>query len=127
METTERHPAYDSNDVVWNPATPIAVSNGWNWLGFPVEQTMTPGEAFAPTDVETLDIVVGQNGFAQFDGEKWVGTLTTMSPGLGYMYHSVSAKNAIYNSSIISDASAKSAAEYPQEAPWQSTYTNIPT
>ncbi|ROT04957.1 hypothetical protein EEL33_13840 [Muribaculaceae bacterium Isolate-037 (Harlan)] len=138
VETTGATSRIRLNDVAWNPATPIAVSNGWNWLGFPVEQTMTPDEAFAPTDVETLDIVVGQNGFAQFDGEKWVGTLTTMSPGLGYMYHSVSAKNVIYNSSIISDASAKSAAgistrgtvavdirKYPDIMPLVAKVTNL--
>lgn len=68
---------------------------------------MTVDEAFAPTDVETLDMVVGQNGFAQFDGEKWVGTLETMSPGMGYMYQSASAKKVIYNTSIVSNAAAR--------------------
>ncbi len=138
VETTGATSRIRLNDVAWNPATPIAISDGWNWLGFPVEQTMTPDEAFTPTDVETLDIVVGQNGFAQFDGEKWVGTLATMSPGLGYMYHSVSAKNVIYNSSIISDASAKSVAgistrgtvavdihKYPDIMPLVAKVTNL--
>lgn len=95
------------SDFAWNPATPIALNSGWNWLGYPVDQTMSVAEAFATTAAETLDIVVGQNGFAQFDGEKWVGTLETMSPGMGYMYQSQSAKNVVYNTSIVSTASAK--------------------
>lgn len=95
------------SDVAWNPATPIALNAGWNWLGYPVGQTMSVNEAFAPTKAESLDIVVGQNGFAQFDGETWVGTLETMSPGMGYMYQSQSAKNVVYNTSIVSTAAAK--------------------
>lgn len=95
------------NGVEWNPATPISINAGWNWLGYPVSQTMSVDEAFATTAAETLDVVVGQNGFAQFDGSKWIGTLETMSPGLGYMYFSQSSKNVVYNTSIVSTASAK--------------------
>lgn len=93
--------------VEWNPSTPISINAGWNWLGYPVSQTMSVDEAFATTAAETLDVVVGQNGFAQFDGSKWIGTLETMSPGLGYMYLSQSSKNVVYNTSIVSTASAK--------------------
>lgn len=98
------------SDVAWNPATSIPLNSGWNWLGYPAGQTMTPDEAFAPTKAETLDVVVGQNGFAQYDGEKWVGTLETMSPGMGYMYQSQTAKNVVYNTSIVSNAAARYAA-----------------
>lgn len=94
------------SDVAWNPATPISISSGWNWLGYPVGQTMSVDEAFASTTAETGDVIVGQNGFAQFDGENWVGTLSTMSPGMGYMYNSQSAKNVVYNTSIVSNAGA---------------------
>lgn len=107
VETTTATARQRLSDIAWNPATPIAVNAGWNWLGYPVSQTMSVDEAFAPTAAETLDVVVGQNGFAQFDGEKWVGTLETMSPGMGYMYQSQSAKNVVYNTSIVSNASAK--------------------
>lgn len=110
VETAAATARHRLSDVAWNPATPIALTAGWNWLGYPVGQTMSVDEAFAPTEAETLDIVVGQNGFAQFDGEHWVGTLETMSPGMGYMYQSQSPKNVVYNTSIVSTASAKSAA-----------------
>ena len=107
VETTTATARQRLSDIAWNPATPIAVNAGWNWLGYPESQTMSVDEAFAPTAAETLDVVVGQNGFAQFDGEKWVGTRETMSPGMGYMYQSQSAKNVVYNTSIVSNASAK--------------------
>ena len=107
VETTAATTRQRLSDIAWNPATPIAINSGWNWLGYPVSQTMSVDEAFATTNAETLDVVVGQNGFAQFDGENWIGTLETMSPGMGYMYQSQSAKNVVYNTSIVSTASAK--------------------
>lgn len=93
--------------VAWNPATPIALSDGWNWLGYPAEQTMTLDEAFATTTVEKLDAIVGQDGFAQYDGERWVGTLTTLVPGKGYMYQSQTEKQVAYNTAIVSKAHAQ--------------------
>ena len=117
VETSAAVTGQRLSDIARNPATPIALNAGWNWLGYPVGQTMTVDEAFATTEAETLDIVVGQNGFAQFDGEKWVGTLETMSPGLGYMYQSQSAKNVIYNTSIVSTASAKHASGISGNSP----------
>lgn len=93
--------------VAWNPATPIALSDGWNWLGYPAEQTMTLDEAFATTTVEKLDAIIGQDGFAQYDGERWVGTLTTLVPGKGYMYQSQTEKQVAYNTTIVSKAHAQ--------------------
>ncbi|MBE6302565.1 MAG: T9SS type A sorting domain-containing protein [Bacteroidales bacterium] len=107
VETTGATTLQRLSDFAWNPANSININSGWNWLGYPVAQTMSVDEAFAATDAETLDVIVGQNGFAQFDGEKWVGTLETMSPGMGYMYQSQSAKKIVYNTSIVSMAAAK--------------------
>ncbi|MBR2301346.1 MAG: chitobiase/beta-hexosaminidase C-terminal domain-containing protein, partial [Bacteroidaceae bacterium] len=107
VETTGATTLQRLSDFAWNPANSISINSGWNWLGYPVAQTMSVDEAFAATDAETLDVIVGQNGFAQFDGEKWVGTLETMSPGMGYMYQSQSAKKIVYNTSIVSMAAAK--------------------
>lgn len=107
VETTAATARQRLSDVAWNPAIPISLNAGWNWLGYPIGQTMSVNEAFATTDVETLDVIVGQNGFAQFDGENWVGTLETMSPGMGYMYQSQSEKYVVYNTSIVSTAAAK--------------------
>ncbi|MDE5902056.1 MAG: chitobiase/beta-hexosaminidase C-terminal domain-containing protein, partial [Muribaculaceae bacterium] len=105
------------SDVAWNPATPIALKAGWNWLGYPVAQTMSVDEALAPTEAEVLDMIVGQHGFAQYDGENWIGTLETMVPGMGYMYRSQSAKQLTYNTSIVSTAAARYAAGIATGAP----------
>ncbi|MCM1141865.1 MAG: chitobiase/beta-hexosaminidase C-terminal domain-containing protein [Muribaculum sp.] len=117
VETSSATGRQRLSEIAWNPATPIALNSGWNWLGYPVSQTMTVDEAFAPTAAENLDVIVGQNGFAQFDGENWVGTLETLSPGLGYMYQSQSPKDIVYNTSIVSTASARYATGISQNSP----------
>ena len=44
-------------------------------------------EAFTDFEPEVGDKVVSQDqGFAIYDGEHWVGTLTTLVPGKGYVY-----------------------------------------
>lgn len=117
VETSTATARQRLSDYAWNPATPIGLNAGWNWLGYPVSQTMSVDEAFATTNAETLDVVVGQNGFAQFDGESWIGSLETMSPGMGYMYQSQSAKNVVYNTSIVSTAAAKYASGISKNLP----------
>ena len=49
VETTTATARQRLSDIAWNPATPIAVNAGWNWLGYPESQTMSVDEAFAPT------------------------------------------------------------------------------
>lgn len=104
-------------DYAWNPASPIGVNAGWNWLGYPVDQTMSLDEAFATTDVDQGDVVVGQTGFAQYDGQNWIGTLQTMEPGKGYMYQSATAKDVVYNTTIVSNAAATTVAGIADRLP----------
>lgn len=101
----------------FNAATTIPVNTGWNWLGYPLADRMPVDEAFAPTAVEELDVIVGQNGFAQFDGTNWVGTLEVMTPGLGYMYQSRSAKDIVYNTAPTAKASARYSAAVSAYSP----------
>ncbi len=70
---------------------------GWNWIGYPVANTMTPAEALQKTDAEEGDFIVGQDGMATFTNSQWTGTLIQMEPGLGYMYRSVSDKSLFLN------------------------------
>lgn len=107
VETSAAVPSLRISGVSWNPATPIALNGGWNWLGYPAGQTMTLDEAFVTSAVEKLDVIVGQDGFSQYDGEHWVGTLETLMPGKGYMYQSQSGKDVAYNTSIVSKAHAQ--------------------
>lgn len=111
--------AISLDDVAVNPATPVRLGKGWNWIGYSSTQTMTPDEAFAEMGAEKDDYILGQEGFASFDGEKWIGELRTLNPGAGYMYRSASEKDLVYNVGIVSKAAARHAAVRSGEAaPW---------
>lgn len=102
----------------FNPATPFSLKTGWNWLGYPMGQTMTFAEAFADAEPEEEDYIVGQDGFAQFAEGVWTGTLNTLVPGKGYLYHSQGDKQFTYNADLVSKAQALYASGLPNAAPW---------
>lgn len=92
FQMSESH-VYELDEQV--PATPSAISlhEGWNWIGYPVLGTQTVTAAFTGSDVEVGDIVVGQGGFSVYDAtDGWVGTLSTLMPGQGYLYKSETTK-----------------------------------
>ena len=82
----------------------IPLYEGWNWVGYPVANTMSPAEALQRMEAEEGDFIVGQDGLATFTEGQWTGTLMEMQPGLGYMYRSVSDKNLFYNATAQSSS-----------------------
>lgn len=112
----------------FNPATNIDLKSGWNWLGYPVNQTMSLSEAFANMQPDNEDYIVGQDGFAQYADGAWTGTLLTLNPGMGYLYHSQSDKAFAYNSAIVSKARAVYGRGIKNETPWavdKNKYPNV--
>ena len=71
----------------------VTIKSGWNWIGFNSTTTMSLNEAFADLNPVDGDMVKGQSGFAYYEGYEWVGTLTALNPGKGYMYKSVAKDN----------------------------------
>lgn len=112
----------------FNPATSIDLKSGWNWLGYPVNQTMSLSEAFANMQPDNEDYIVGQDGFAQYADGAWTGTLQTLNPGMGYLYHSQSDKAFAYNGAIVSKARAIYGLGIKNETPWavdKNKYPNV--
>ena len=104
-----------------NPATcVIELAKGWNWIGYPLTQTMKLDEALAHLDAEEGDrITYLGGGFAEFSNGAWTGTLETMSPGQGFLYKSVSGNSFLYNDAIVSKAKALYAKRLAVDvAPW---------
>lgn len=64
----------------------------WNWLGNPYQYDHDINSVFSTEDAYANKFNVGDrivskdNGFAEYNGEKWTGTITTLHAGLGYMY-----------------------------------------
>ena len=66
---------------------------GWNWLGYLPADELPITEALAFVPAEAGDVLKGQDSFVLYDGEQWLGDLTNMKPGLGYMYYSKNTKS----------------------------------
>ncbi|MBQ7690759.1 MAG: T9SS type A sorting domain-containing protein [Muribaculaceae bacterium] len=71
----------------------LTLKPGWNWMGYLPTDELGVTEALARVPAEAGDVLKGQDAFVLFDGEQWLGDLTTMKPGLGYMYYSKSTKS----------------------------------
>jgi hypothetical protein len=88
-------------------ANAIPLETGWNWIGYPISQTMSIGEALAFFTPSEGDIIVGQDGSAEFVNGNWSGTLAKMTPSQGYLYKSGKKAEIEYNTSIVSNAASR--------------------
>ena len=79
----------------------ITLNTGWNWIGYPSNQSVEINAALAniPTPQEGDIIKTRNSGHAEYAWGMWVGTLKSMIPGEGYMYRNTSgeAKTFKYN------------------------------
>lgn len=82
----------------------VGIQAGWNWIGYPLNQVMTIGEALAYFQPSQGDYIVGQDGFAEYDGEQWQGTLEGLKPGQGYLFKSATATDIHFNTNYVSNA-----------------------
>ena len=82
-------------------------ASSWNWIGYPVAQTMNLGTAFANANPTEDDVVKSRSGFSSYvDGYGWWGSLNSLNPGEGYKYQSKAstAKYFTYPSNRIDEA-----------------------
>ena len=77
--------------------TPVIINKGWTWIGYLPLQTMSVTDALADIAPATGDLVKSKTAFAVYDGAQWVGTLTRMTPGEGYMYRSNAAEGFTFH------------------------------
>lgn len=100
-------------------AAAVPVKAGWNWLGYPVNQTMTVAEALAFYEASEGDYIVGQEGYAEFADGKWNGTLGGLVPGMGYMLKAVNSSDIVFNNTIVSVAGSRiGQRNYLLNSPW---------
>ena len=64
--------------------TPVAIYDGWNWIGYYGRQAASVGDALADLTKGNGDILKAQRGFTYWDTYEWSGSLLIMEPGLGY-------------------------------------------
>lgn len=80
---------------------PVTLYKGWNWIGYvPVSET-TIDVALSNLQATEGDYIKGFDDFSVYNNGKWVGTLTMMKPGEGYMYQAKQANAFTYPASHI--------------------------
>lgn len=67
---------------------PISISSNWNWIGYVPQFSLSIEDALADLEAEEGDLIKGQTQFAVYGKNGWVGSLTTLAPGKGYLYQS---------------------------------------
>ena len=76
------------------PATgvEVTITQGCNWFGFTGTEPLSLA-ALGITPATGDKVVAQDGGFAIYNGNAWVGTLTSLQPGRGYVYISVATQS----------------------------------
>lgn len=78
-----------------NPAElSVPITSGSNWIAFPFDESRTVTEAFGSFPVDG-DQVKSKTGNTKYNRGRWVGQLTTLQPGQGFIYVSASGDERI--------------------------------
>ena len=97
--------------------TPIALHKGWNWIGYVPVGGNVLSEALSCLEPAENDVIKKLDDFAVFHGGRWMGTLTGMHPGEGYMYYSADDKQFTYPSTRVFVVDHAGQSDVP--APWR--------
>lgn len=85
----------------------ITTHQGWNWIGYPVENELNVNTALSSLHPSVGDKIKSQSQQSEYGANGWAGELTTMTAGQGYMYYQKAAgtKILIYNADKSLDKS----------------------
>lgn len=116
----------ESNDHTWigngsNPeATTVILRKGWNWIGYVPVSSNSLSSALAGVTPSENDIIKCMDDFATFSGGKWVGTLTQLKPGEGYLYYASNATTFNYPAVRVFPVSSEAGvrADAVNNSPW---------
>ena len=75
-------------------SNPITLQTGWNWIGYPYYEEHPLSVIQNPTEG---DYITSQEGFAEFADGYWQGSISSFTPGTGYLYKSVDSKPLTFN------------------------------
>lgn len=66
----------------------LVIRPGLNWIGFLPSESMSITAAFSNLNPMVGDVVKSGNFTSTYNGTRWRGSLKTLEPGCGYIYHS---------------------------------------
>ena len=86
--------------------TPVELHSGWNWIAYTPLFTMTVGEALAGANPKRGDRIKSQTAIAIYGLNSWVGNLTALESGRGYLYYSTDTlrKSFVYPTQTLSNS-----------------------
>ena len=76
-----------SGKIVDPSEHPITLGTNWNWIGYPMNVSVSLNEAYANV-AQDGDFIKTNGAFAEYsaDDQSWHGNLRSLTPGVGYMY-----------------------------------------
>lgn len=78
-----------ATEVVVPEEHPITLNPGWTWVGYPSAMSVSIADAMANFEPAEGDMLKAQEGYTMYYPELgWIGSLRTLVPGMGLMYHS---------------------------------------
>lgn len=97
-------------------AAEIEVVPGWNWIGYVATKNSDVNAAMSGYTAADGDILKSQSEFSVYDNNAgWVGSLTTMRPGQGYMLKSTAMSTFHYPQSVFYGSSMRKASTRTEE------------
>ena len=109
---------------------PITINKGWNWIGYPYNQSMSVNDALSGFTPQANDQIKSRNGYATYISigqyHYWDGTLNTLEPAQGYMYQSNSTaqKTLVYQTNRTMEPLPNITPEGNFHTPQSAAYAN---
>ena len=108
---------------LYNTATPVTLRQGWNWIGCPLYNATTLEAALKEYTPTEGDAIIGIDAFATYEEGHWQGTLTSLTPGQGYLLRSQQAQTFRWTSLATTTHKARRYAAPERRttatSPWQ--------
>ncbi len=79
----------------------FSLHEGWNWIGFNNFRPVDLSNYLMENDFIANTRIIGQNGFAIYDGSGWTGGLQTLEPATGYLLFIPAGGNTIVNAQAL--------------------------
>ena len=100
-----------------------AHGNGWTWISYPGKSASNLGDAMSLYTANTGDVVKGMDAFSTYYNGTWIGELSALQPGQGYMIQNTGNSVVVFNF-----ASSRSFVE-PKEShtQWSASIHEYPT
>lgn len=88
-----------------NPIDPeeyvINLNPGWNWIPYIPSVELSLDVALSELTPNENDVIKSHTQFATYSNGKWVGSLQTLQPNVGYLYYTPTATSFKYSSSRV--------------------------